>query len=251
MTAPDQIDNEIYKHYGDRWYTAINDPVALLRSEAKQKNTWVKEQLRPLNVHSVLDVGCGGGFLSNDLGQNGYLVTGIDISAECLEVAKRFDQTQHVNYIVADAYNLPFRDEHFDVVTCMDFLEHVEKPASVIKEISRVLKPNGILIFNTINRNILTWLLVIKVLPWIIKSTPKNMHLYRLFITPKELVQYCLVEEIQVQKMVGLVPILSTKLFKSYFAGTLSTKIDFKIIRSLFLSYMGMAKKKHHVHSYS
>ena len=116
-----QINNEIYRQYGDRWYTAQDDPVALLRAESKLKTPWVLEQIRENKGTNILDVGCGGGLLTNALGLEGLNVTGVDISPECLDVARQHDLTRNITYLVANAYQLPFLEDQFDVVTAMDF----------------------------------------------------------------------------------------------------------------------------------
>ena len=116
-----QIDNSIYDALGDRWYTAFDDPVAMLRAESRVKIPWVLERMakyfsQPGAVR-CLDVGCGAGFLTNHLAMVGYAITGLDLSEESLGVAKKYDQTKKVNYICGDAYNLQFPDNSFDVVT--------------------------------------------------------------------------------------------------------------------------------------
>ena len=146
----EKVNNEIYNAYGDRWYTADDDPVALLRAESKTKTPWILDQIKKHGLYNsdtkVLDVGCGAGFLSNELAKEGLQVTGVDLSEESLKVAQKYDETKKVHYQTADAYKLPFPDHSFDVLTAMDFLEHVEDPKLVIKEFSRVLKPNGVFI---------------------------------------------------------------------------------------------------------
>jgi len=237
------IDNDIYKHYGEGWYTDYDGPVAILRAESEAKTPWVIEQIRQLKNKTILDVGCGGGFLTNALGREGWQVTGVDISSECLVVASRHDETRSVVYVQASADKLPFRNGQFAVVTAMDFLEHVENPEHVIKEISRVLAPDGTFIFHTINRNIFTWLLIIKILPWLVKNTPKKMHLFRLFITPEELSRFCKFAGMRVRSMVGLRPVFSSIPISNYFTGVVPKNMQFKRIKSLVLSYMGTACK--------
>ena len=100
----------------------------------------------------ILDVGCGGGFLSNPLSELGHDVTGLDISQESLEVAKKYDTSKRVKYIIADARKIPFPDNSFDVIISMDFLEHVTEVQEVVNEISRLLKPGGLFFFHTFNR---------------------------------------------------------------------------------------------------
>ncbi|QDE65942.1 hypothetical protein BHS09_02385 [Myxococcus xanthus] len=98
-----------------------------------------------------------------------------------------YDGTGSVDYRVADAYVLPFDDGCFDVVTCMDFLEHVEEPARVVAEAARVLAPGGLFFFHTFNRNWLAGLIIIQAVEWFVPNKPDHLHVLRLFITPEEL----------------------------------------------------------------
>lgn len=246
METISKIDNSIYNSLGERWYTAWDDPVALLRAENKLKVPWISERIAQSQIPNphILDVGCGAGFLCNELVKRNYKLTGVDISEESLIIAKKYDQTQRVNYVFGDAYQLPFSDSSFEVITCLDFLEHVENPAEVIKEISRVLKPGGLFFFHTFNRNIISWLLVIKAVEFFIKNTPKNMHVIDLFIRPDEMVNFCNNQNMEVKEMIGLRPLFSTIPISSYFSGIVPESLSFTLTRSLLLSYMGMAQKK-------
>ncbi len=243
----EKVNNDIYDEYGDRWYTADDDPVALLRAESKTKTPWIIDKIKEYNYLNtntkVLDVGCGGGFLSNALAKQNLQVTGIDLSAESLKVAKNHDETNSVNYQVADAYRLSFADQSFDIITAMDFLEHVDKPAEIIKEFSRVLKPKGLFIFHTFNRNLVAYLVIIKMVEWLIKKTPKNLHVLHLFIKPSELKQYCLNASMNVTEMVGIKPVLSSIPSSSLFSGIVPKTLRFELTKSLLLSYIGVAVK--------
>ena len=95
MADNQQVDNSIYEKYGENWYTADDDPVALLRAENKVKSPWILERLPAKG--KILDVGCGAGFLTNELARHGYQVTGIDASEDSLRVAKLYDETKSVN----------------------------------------------------------------------------------------------------------------------------------------------------------
>ena len=240
-----QVDNSIYEELGDRWYTAYDDPIALLRAENKVKTPWIVERIRKNNLSgsSVLDVGCGAGFLSNELARQQFKVTGVDLSPDSLRVARKFDETHTVDYQVADAYQLPFADETFEVVTALDFLEHVDDPALVIKEFSRVLKPGGLFFFHTFNRSPLTHLVVIKLVEWLVKNTPKDMHVIDLFITPKELTEYCRTAKMQVKEMSGIRPVFTSIPISSLFSGVVSKSMRFTLTSSLAMSYLGFAKK--------
>lgn len=242
------VDNSVYDTYGDRWYTANDDPVALLRAESKTKTPWILAQIEkyfPMDKSSqVLDVGCGGGFLSNAMALEGLNVTGIDLSPESLRVAAKYDKTQSVSYKVADAYHLPFEDQSFHIVTAMDFLEHVDRPAEVIQEISRVLKPNGLFIFHTFNRNPIAHLVVIKLVEWLVKNTPRNLHVIKLFIKPSELTQYCRQADLVVENMIGIKPVVSSIGLSPLFSGVVPNTLRFELTSSLLISYMGISMKK-------
>ncbi len=243
MANTNKVDNSIYEAYGDKWYTADDDPVALLRAENKVKTPWILERITESS--KILDVGCGAGFLTNELAQAKHDVTGVDLSGDSLEVAKRFDKTRSVKYQIADAYNLPFEDGSFDVVCALDFLEHVEDPARAIAEFSRVLKPGGQFFFHTFSRNPLSWFVIIKLVEWLIPKTAKNMHVLKLFIKPKELEAYCSKASMKVEEMTGIKPVFSSIPITKLFSGRVPPQMRFELTRSLALSYMGMAAKTH------
>ncbi|WP_140860273.1 methyltransferase domain-containing protein [Myxococcus xanthus] len=115
----------------------------------------------------------------------------------------RYDGTGSVDYRVADAYVLPFDDGCFDVVTCMDFLEHVEEPARVVAEAARVLAPGGLFFFHTFNRNWLAGLIIIQAVEWFVPNTPDHLHVLRLFITPEELQGHCEAAGLRTREQVG------------------------------------------------
>lgn len=241
-----QVDNSIYETYGDRWYTAHDDPIALLRAETNAKFPWILERLKRrwgTRSLTILDVGCGGGFLSNRLALQGHRVTGLDMSPESLRVAQRHDMTSNVKYVEGDAYQLPFADASFDAVTAMDFLEHVERPADVVRECARVLKPGGLFFYHTFNRNLISWLIVIKLVEWVVKNTPKDMHILRLFIKPSELAKFCADAGLQVKAVTGLRPEFSSITFESLRTGVVPEDLRFKTTPSTLLSYLGVAEK--------
>jgi 2-polyprenyl-6-hydroxyphenyl methylase / 3-demethylubiquinone-9 3-methyltransferase len=242
-----QIDNSVYDTLGERWYEAWDDPVALLRAEGRIKNEWIENKI--LSHFSddqkvtLLDIGCGAGFLTNEFAQKGYEVTGVDNSPDSLRVARNYDKTKTANYIEADALHLPFPDNSFDVVTCMDFLEHVKAPRSYIAEAGRVLKPGGLFFFHTFDRNVVSWFLVIKCVEWFVKNTPKNMHVIELFIKPADLKKYCREAGMKVEEMTGIRPVFSSIPLKSLFTGVVPPEMKFVLTKSLLISYMGYARK--------
>lgn len=237
-----KINNDIYHELGERWYHAYDDPVALLRSESRVKAPWVLARVQKM-PSEVLDIGCGGGFLSNAFSEAGHQVTGIDLSNESLHVAKKYDKTGKVKYLKADAYVLPFLDATFDVVTAMDFLEHVEEPARVIAEISRVLRPGGRFFFHTFNRNRLSKWVIIRAVEIFVKNTPRDLHLHRLFITPAEIEGYCSSVGLRISEWSGIRPKFSTITVASILKRTVPETFEFTLTESLKLSYLGCAQK--------
>lgn len=245
MEAPSRINNAIYNTLGERWYTAYDDPIALLRAENKIKTSWILKHIQQMNLIDplILDVGCGAGFLCNELSEKGFKVKGIDLSFESLEIAQAYDQTGRVEYIQGDAYALNIPSSSVDIVTCLDFLEHVDRPQDVINEISRVLRPGGLFFFHTFNRNFISWLVIIKAVEILVKNTPKDMHVLELFIKPGELIKYAKAAGIEVSEMTGLKPKFSTIPLSALFSRVVPMSLEFELTSSLLLSYLGMGIK--------
>lgn len=191
----------------------------------------------------MLDVGCGAGFLSNHLAREGFDVTGIDASQASIDVAARHDETRKARYLLGDAMRLPFADASFDVVCAMDFLEHVEEPAAVVAEASRVLKPGGLFFFHTFNRNPLAWLVIIKGVEWFVKNTPRHMHVLRLFIKPRELEGMCAANGLSLQALHGSEPVLSWAFWRMLLTREVPPDFRFRFSKSTLLAYTGYATR--------
>jgi 2-polyprenyl-6-hydroxyphenyl methylase/3-demethylubiquinone-9 3-methyltransferase len=243
------VNNALYDTLGERWYTADDDPVALLRAESRLRNPWVAERIHAHFADRngqvrILDVGCGGGFLSNHLSKEGFEVDGLDASADSLAVATQHDPTRTVRYTRGDALSLPFADASFDVVCAMDFLEHVEDPARVVTETARVLRPGGLFFFHTFNRNLLAWLVVIKGVEWFVKNTPKDMHVLRLFIKPGELGRMCEASGLKVVELHGSAPVVGSLAFWKMLATRVVPRdFRFRFAKSTRIAYTGFAER--------
>jgi 2-polyprenyl-6-hydroxyphenyl methylase/3-demethylubiquinone-9 3-methyltransferase len=155
---------------------------------------WIAAQL-PLAGKRVLDVGCGGGILSDAMARRGAHVVGIDLAQKPLRVAQIHAieaQTPNVEYREVSAEALAAAEpESFDAVTCMEMLEHVPDPASVVRACSRLVKPGGMVFFSTINRNPKSFVFAIVGAEYVLNLLPKGTHEYMKFIRPSELASYC------------------------------------------------------------
>lgn len=257
MATEKSVNNDFYEHLGSKWLEGQDHPIALLRAEAKIKNQWVEHQLRknltePMDPEGsrVLDVGCGAGFLAEHLAGFGYAVTGLDASKGAIAVAggnrsKLPPEAQHrLQYVLGSGENLPFREENFSAVCCMDVLEHVKNPAALIKESLRVLKPGGLFFFHTFNRNFFSNAVVIYGVHYFFKNVPPNLHLYDWFIKPSELRQYCENESAQIVEMTGLRPRIQLRqAWQILRTGLVPIDFEFELCRSLMIGYMGVAQK--------
>ncbi len=241
-----RVNNAVYDTLGERWYSAEDDPIALLRAESRLRNPWVAAELaRAFGTRqaSVLDVGCGGGFLSNYLASVGQRVTGLDASSDALAVARRYDDTGLVRYHEGDALNLPYPDASFDAVCAMDFLEHVENPERVIAEAARVLKPSGLFFFHTFNRSFLAWLIVIKGVEWFVRNTPRQLHVLRLFLKPAQVRAACARHGLVGLELRGVRPVLNRSFLKLLFTRRVPAGFAFTFTPSIGLGFSGVAKK--------
>ena len=241
MATTARVNNGIYHSLGESWYEATDDPVALLRAEAALHAPWVAERLAPGS--QVLDLGCGAGFLSNALAARGHAVTGIDVATDSLEVAARHDATRSVVYQQGDALALPYPPASFDAVCAMDFLEHVEWPERVVAQAARVLRPGGQFFFHTFNRNLLSWLVVIKGVEWFVKNTPRDLHVLRLFVTPSELRRMGRAYGLEVTELVGSRPRLDAAFLRMLRTKVVPRELRFTFTRSTALSYVGAARR--------
>lgn len=242
-----KINNQIYFDLGKKWYLAKDDPIALLRAESRHRNPWVENLIRAEGDTSrkkVLDIACGAGFLSNFLGRNNIEVTGVDISEDALKIAQEYAPEKKVTYRKGDAHSLDFENESFDTACIMDFLEHTENPLKVIQEASRVLKKGGQVFTYTFNRTWLAYYLVIKSLEWIIPNTPRNLHIYSLFIKPQELSLMMEKSGLKVIHFEGVRPVIFQKaMLGLIFKGKVSDGFKFTTTKSLSVGYLCYGKK--------
>ena len=160
-----------------------------------------------LKDKSVLDVGCGGGILAESMAALGASVTGIDLGEAPLAVARLHlkESGQKVEYLRVSAEDIAReRPGRFDVVTCMEMLEHVPEPASTIAACARLVKPGGQVFFSTINRNPKSWLFAIVGAEYVLNLLPKGTHEYLKFIKPSELEGWARQAGLGMRELIGM-----------------------------------------------
>jgi 2-polyprenyl-6-hydroxyphenyl methylase / 3-demethylubiquinone-9 3-methyltransferase len=257
--TPPQVNNAVYDELGELWFTAQDNPVALLRAEGLVTQAWVMRQLAPLSTKPlILDIGCGAGFATQRMSQAGYRILGVDLSEPSLRIARNYFRGLGLAapldnpggrdgcvFSRADAMSLPFGDAVFDAVLCLDFLEHVENPRKVIAEAARVLKPGGLFFFHTFNRTFIAYFFAAKGLEWVVRHTPKHLHVWRLFLKPSEVSRLCQAVGLEPQRWIGIRPHwLSWDFLRLLLTGRVPETFYFKLTSSMAISYMGMAQKQ-------
>lgn len=184
----DQAELDNFNRLSNTWWDTEGDFGALhkinpFRLEFIKRHQTIENQ-------SIVDIGCGGGILSESLALEGAEVTGIDLANEVLTIAKLhgLDSGVKVNYqlIAAEDYAKENYEQH-DIATCMEMLEHVPDPAAIIKAAAGCVKPGGWVFFSTLNRNYKAYLLAIFAAEQVMNLVPKGTHTYDKFITPAEL----------------------------------------------------------------
>jgi 2-polyprenyl-6-hydroxyphenyl methylase/3-demethylubiquinone-9 3-methyltransferase len=155
---------------------------------------WI-DSIAPLAGREVLDVGCGGGILAEAMARRAARVTGIDLAAKPLGVARLHAleaEIDNIDYREVSAEALADeRPAGFDIVTCMEMLEHVPQPASVVRACATLLRPGGHAFFSTLNRNPKSWLFGIVGAEYVLRLLPRGTHDYSRFIRPSELAHWC------------------------------------------------------------
>ena len=168
---------------------------------------WI-DGLAPLAGQRVLDIGCGGGILSDSMARKGADVTGIDLSTKALRVAQLHALeagTKGVSYREISAEALAQEEPAgFDVVTCMEMLEHVPDPASVVRACATLVKPGGWVFMSTINRNPKSFLFAIVGAEYLLRMLPKGTHEFAKMIRPSELASYCRAAGLSLEQTRGM-----------------------------------------------
>ncbi len=192
MNAGDNVDPaevEKFQALASRWWDEDGE-FRTLHQINPLRVAYIERRVGALDGKSLLDIGCGGGLLCEALARRGARVTGIDVAAAALDVARlHLHESQlEIDYRLATAEEFAAgRADAFDVVTCLEMLEHVPDPDSVIAAAARLLKPGGRLILSTINRKPKAFALAIVGAEYLLRLLPRGTHDYRNFIKPSEL----------------------------------------------------------------
>ena len=188
MSNVDQSEIDKFSALAHRWWDPTSE-FKPLHAINPLRLGWI-ESITTLAGKKVLDVGCGGGILAESLSKAGGIVTGIDLSNKALKVAElhQLESNTSVQYRSISAEDLAKEEpEQYDVVTCMEMLEHVPDPSSVVQACATLCKPDGRIFFSTLNRNPKSYLFAIIGAEYVLRLLPKGTHEYDKFIKPSEL----------------------------------------------------------------
>jgi 2-polyprenyl-6-hydroxyphenyl methylase/3-demethylubiquinone-9 3-methyltransferase len=192
MTNADPLELEKFSQLAHRWWDSNSEFKPLHEINPLRLN--YINHIAPLAGKTVLDVGCGGGILSESMAALGAQVTGIDLGDKALQVARLhlLESGQKVDYRKIAVEDLAAEQPgHYDVVTCMELLEHVPDPSSIVNACAQLAKPGGHVFFSTLNRNPKSYLFAVIGAEYLLHLLPRGTHDYAKFIKPSELAQFC------------------------------------------------------------
>ena len=210
----DPLELQKFSELAHRWW----DPTSEFRPLHEinpLRLEWINA-LVPLAGKRVLDVGCGGGILTEAIAKKGANVKGIDLSEKALKVAElhSLESGVQVNYELIAAEALAAREAgQYDVVTCMEMLEHVPDPSAIVQACATLVKPGGRLFFSTLNRNPKSYLFAIIGAEYMLRLLPRGTHDYAKFIKPAELSQFARNANLEVQALKGMTYNPLTKIY--------------------------------------
>ena len=217
MSSPNVDPNEIHKfsEIQHDWWNPTGQCAPLHQINPLRLN-YIQQRI-DLKNKKAIDIGCGGGILTESLAQAGADITGIDLSQTALDAAKIHSEENNlnINYIYISAED--FAEKHageFEVVTCMEMLEHVPDPEAILKACHKLLKPNGKLFLSTINRNLKSYAFAILGAEWILNLLPRGTHDYAKFIKPSELSEWARHTQLTLKDFEGIVYNVFDKSYK-------------------------------------
>jgi len=205
MTNVDPAEISKFSELAHRWWDAGSEFKPLHDINPLRLN--YIDSLTTLRGLRVLDVGCGGGILAESMAQRCANVTGIDLSEQALKVAQLhlYESGLKVEYRNISAEALAHEShQQFDVVTCMELLEHVPDPASTVQACAALVKPGGSVFFSTLNRNLKSYLFAVVGAEYVLNLLPRGTHSYAKFIKPSELATMCRHANLELSNMTGM-----------------------------------------------
>ena len=201
----DQAELDKFSELAHRWWDPESE-FKPLHDINPLRLDWIDREVG-LVGKKVLDVGCGGGILAESMATRGALVTGIDLSDKALSVARLhlLESGQKVDYRKISAEELAAgMPDAFDIVTCLEMLEHVPVPASTVRACARLVRPGGRVFFSTINRNPKAYLFAVVGAEYVLNLLPRGTHDYTRFIRPAELARYCRDAGLAGEEVIGM-----------------------------------------------
>ena len=215
MSNVDHAEIHKFSELAHRWWDP-NSEFKPLHAINPLRLDWING-IAALRGKKVLDVGCGGGILSEAMAAAGAEVSGIDLSEKALKVAKLhlLESGLKVDYQLISAETLAEqKPDTFDVVTCMEMLEHVPDPAAIVAACARLVKPGGHVFFSTINRNPKSYLFAVIGAEYVLNMLPRGTHDYAKFITPAELARMSRTAGLETGQLIGLTYNPFTKIYR-------------------------------------
>jgi 2-polyprenyl-6-hydroxyphenyl methylase/3-demethylubiquinone-9 3-methyltransferase len=201
----DQNELDKFSALAHRWWDPTSE-FKPLHAINPLRLDWIQKHI-PIAGKKVLDVGCGGGILTESMARAGATAKGVDLSEKALKVADLhgLESGVKVEYEYISAEDLALKEPgQYDVVTCMEMLEHVPEPLSIIKACAQLVKPGGRVFFSTLNRNPKSYLFAIIGAEYILNLLPKGTHDYKKFIKPSELGEYVREAGFEMNEIIGL-----------------------------------------------
>ena len=228
-------DLKIYDTHADAWWDGSVRWLRILHNMVPARLAYFDRFVEDWSGKDVIDIGCGGGFMAEALAKRSANVAGVDPSEGAIQAARAHAGANNlsIDYTIGQAETLAFADESFDIVVCVDVLEHVESLEKTVQQIARILKPGGLFLFDTINRNWLAKFLVITAAERIVGLLPRGAHDGNLFIKLRELREMFAANGLQAIDFAGLGPI------------GVDRKLDIRFgkVPTTLVQYMGAAKK--------
>jgi 2-polyprenyl-6-hydroxyphenyl methylase/3-demethylubiquinone-9 3-methyltransferase len=202
----DPIEIQKFSELASRWWD-LEGEFKPLHQINPLRTDFIVQHTTGLNGKKVIDVGCGGGILAESMAKHGAMVTGIDMGEAPLEIARLhgLESGVEVDYQLSTAEEFAVTHQaQYDVVTCMEMLEHVPEPESVVRACFELVKPGGHVFFSTLNRNIKSYLMAIVGAEYILGLVPKGTHQHNKFIKPSELMAWLDKTPLVVKHITGL-----------------------------------------------